>query len=496
MQLTLGQLADPLVGSEYDTQKKENFSGFIGEDEIGLFTADYIYSTRKKQELIIRKFHKTDLQLVDSKNIFSEIEDGYTNEPQEIFYQNNQFFLFSKLFSDRDKSQLLALEVFDKSLEKIHYTILDTLTKDEIQYIEESQNKDGFLLAKHLKFTQLVEQEISLLKVDRQGKIAWDKNVKSPMALQNLRIEKMRCTDDSPVYILCNYAFDLSGGNLDGEQLVNNKYAIWAYDKEQNFLKEFEIRLKEKWVNGISMRIDQNNNLLVSGYFNETKNHAINGIFSMRITNGLKVKHTSLKKFDTGTLEKFIKKDSKKKNPELDDYAFKNLCIMDDGSFYVLGEQYYKYVERSYDPRTNITTTTEHYNYNSIIASYFDSLGNHQWTERIPKAQNSTNDYGYFSSFAAMNSGEDVYLFFNDSRKNNENPPKGYYGYSNLFNNRRFQISYVHLGSNGIVSRGGLLSEEYDHMLRAKLCGQLSKDAMYLITEANRHSRIVRVGLK
>ena len=492
----MGQLADPVVGPQYDTQKKENFSGFIGENAIGLFTADYIYHTRKKQELIIRQFHKGDLQLVDSKNIFTEIEEGYTNEPEEIFYQNGKFFLFSKLFSERDKTKLLALEVFNESLEKIDQAILDTLIKDEIQYIEESQTKDGFLLAKHLKFTQLVEQEISLMRIDADGKVGWTKIVKSPMALQNLRIERMRFTDGSPVYLLCNYAFDLSGGSIDGDQLVNNKYALWAFDKEQNFLKEFEIRLKEKWVNGISMKIDQNEDLLISGYFNETKQHSINGVFSLKVSHDLKVRNTAWNRFDEAIIEKFLKKENRKKNPELNDYMFKNLCIMDDGSYFSIGEQYYKYIERSYDPRTNITTTTEHYNYNSIIVSYFDSTGNHKWTERVPKAQNSTNDYGYFSSFATMNSGEDIYLFFNDARKNNETPPKGYFSYTNLFNNRKFQVSYVHLGKKGIVSRGGLLDEKYDYMLRAKLSGQLTNDAIYLMTETNRNSKIVRVGLR
>ena len=95
-----------------------------------------------------------------------------------------------------------------------------------------------------------------------------------------------------------------------------------------------------------------------------------------------------------------------------------------------------------------------------------------------------------------MNNGEDVYLFFNDARKNNETPPKGYFSYTNLFNNRKFQVSFVHLDKNGIVTRGGLLDEKYNFPLRAKLSGQLSDDSIYLMTETNRSSKIIRVNAK
>ncbi|UKN00156.1 hypothetical protein K6119_10460 [Paracrocinitomix mangrovi] len=492
-QLLYAQLDKPVIGPEYNTAKKENFSGFLGESDIGLFTADYVYYSKRKQELNIRQFHKTDLQLVSSNNIYSEIEDGYSNDPSEIFFQNNRFFLFSKLQSDRDKTQLLALEVFNSNCERINKVILDTIETEEVSYIEEAQDKKGFILAKHLKYTQLIEQEIALLKIDEEGNISWDKVIKSPMALKNLRIEKIAFKSNQTVYLLCNYAFDLGQG---GSQQLNNQYALWAYNNKMQFLKEFEIRIKDKYINGVDIKINQDNHLLMSGYFNETKNPSIAGVFSLIIGDKLKVIHDSWNKYNADVMAKFFNKDDRNKDKELENYVFKDIQLLDDGSFFTIGEQYYKYIERNYDPRTNITTTTEHYNYNSIIVSYFTKEGEYKWTERVSKSQNSTNDYGYFSSFVALNSGKELYLFFNDSKKNNEDPPENYFDYDNLFNNRRFQISYAHINTKGIVNRTGLLDEDYDYMLRAKLSGQINPESMYLITESNRSSKIVKVAVK
>ena len=401
------------------------------------------------------------------------------------------------MFSERDKTVLLALEVFNENYERISYEVLDTIKNDEIQYIEESTDKDGFLLAKHLRFTQLVEQEIELIHIDITGKSNWKKTLKSPMALQNLRIENIQFQSTGNIYLLCNYAFDMqTADNLTGDQLVNNKYAIWAYNPTTKFLKEFEIRLKGKWVNGIDMKIIANNTLQVAGYFNETKNQSINGAFGLQISEQFEVSNTNWHKFEPATLAVFAQKEKNKKPKELENYTLKNLAIMDDGSFYLIGEQFYKYIERSYDPRTNVTTTTEHFNYNAVITSYFDTKGKHQWTMCIPKYQSSTNDFGYFSSFCTYNSGGDIYLIFNDNEKNNAEDHSSDQDFTNLFNNRKFQISYVHITEDGVQERGAVLKDENDYILRAKMSGQINVNAVYLITETNRSSRIIQLTLK
>jgi len=490
-----GQLNEPIVGQAYNTSKKENFSGFLGENVLALFTADYIYYNRKKQELFVKKFHKGDLQMIDSKNVYSILDEAYTNDPEDIFYQNGKLFVFSKMYANRDKTQLLALEVFNEHCERLSFEIIDTSKTGYIQYIEESESKDGFIVAKHLKFTQLIEQEIGLIHIDKEGEINWRKNIKSPMALQNLRIEQIRFNNSSPVYIMCNYAFDYGDNNISSNQVINNKYSLWAYDHDKQFLKEFEIRMKSKWVNGIKIKINKKNTLVLSGYFNETKNPAINGVFSLTINEKLELLNSSYYKFEESTLAKFGVKGNTKDINELEDYKLRELSIFDDGSYFLLGEQYYKFIESNYDPRTNITTTTEHYNYNSIIASYFDATGNHQWTDRIPKAQNSTNDFGYYSSFAVLKGKKNIFLFFNDSKKNNEIAVSDYFNYNSLFNNRKSEMSYVQVGAEGVKKRERLNIAEDNFLLRAKLSGQIKDNAIYLIGETGRSSKIYSVSV-
>ena len=82
----------------------------------------------------------------------------YTKRAGGDYFIKVESSSFSQSFTQKgDKTELLALEVFNELCERTSVKVLDTLTKDEINYIEASNSKDGFILAKHLRFTQMVE---------------------------------------------------------------------------------------------------------------------------------------------------------------------------------------------------------------------------------------------------------------------------------------------------------------------------------------------------
>lgn len=495
--LLSAQLATPIKGGAYSTARKENFNGFIGENSTTLFSVDYLYISRKKQELIIRKFYKQDLKLVDSKNIYENPPDGFYGEPLEVFYKNDSLFLFSNLYDEAQKTLFITFGLFDINGTKLYSSIIDTLPDDESLQIHEEENQNGFVLIKSHKFSNLTEQEIAIKCLDPFGNITLNETAKSPMALQNINIEKIAFVKGGPIYVLCNYNFDPASASVNDErEMINNKYALWAYDPELHFLKEFELRMQAKWLNGIEMQLTPQNNLLLAGYFNESRYYTVSGVFSLIINADLAILSSKFEPFGKDVLAKFIEEKDREKTKELEDYKLNHIAVLDNSSYFLLGERFYKYIERNYDPRTNITTTTEHYNYNSIIVSYFDSLGNHIWTDRIPKYQNSTNDYGYFSSYTFLNTGSEVYLFFNDTDKNNDLALTDYFNYKGLFNNRRFQISAVQVDTAGVKARGPIVSVENQFILRAKESNQIAGETMYLMTEVGREAKIFSVNLK
>lgn len=483
-------------GKPYNTSRKSNFSGFLGKNEMVLFACDYLSINRKKQELNLTRFDVNTLELLDERNLYTVIDEAYYNEPHEIFFQNNTVFLFSTLIDDNQEQRLIYVETFNEYGEKTGGRIIDSLNIDDEFEIRESQNKAGFILAAHNKFNNIFEQSIHLKYVNKLGEIGWTTVVKSPVSLQNLKIVDFIFTDNSPVYILCDYGFDgLGQGGVreDNTDLLNNKYALWAYDPEISFLKEFDLRIKSRWINGVKLAINKKEQLILSGFINETRALTVNGVYSLIINPDLTVENSSYYKYKKSFFEKFVEPKKLDKVKELSDIQLRECIALEDNSFFVLGEHYYHYTDRNYDPRTNITTTTENYNFNSILVAYFDAQGNHMWTDRIPKFQHTINDYGYYSSFSTMQYKNELYLFFNDTERNNGKALNDYFNYDDLVFNRRFQITSVHINEAGIQSRKALVNTNNNFMLRAKPSLQVEAEHFYLLGEIGKSRRVFEV---
>ena len=102
---------------------------------------------------------------------------------------------------------------------------------------------------------------------------------------------------------------------------------------------------------------------------------------------------------------------------ELLNYAFRNILLLPDGSINVLAEQYYIYEVNSTDSR-GMSQVTNYYNYNDCIVYSISRTGELNWFRKIPKKQESVNDFGQYSSLISYISNGNLVLFFNDNIQN------------------------------------------------------------------------------
>ena len=489
--VTYTQTNKVTVGKEYATNRKNAFNGFIGETQTALFAVDYIYTSKRKQELIVRKFSKADLSLIESVNIYSNPIEQHYAIPLELFFVNNQFYLFSQLDHIKENKGKVGLNIFDINCKPISFTIIDTLEevlKNEID-IKIYEDNRGFMLHKNHLHKVANKYVIDLKSIDLNGKTLWQKELLATNSMGSISVEKIIQTKNE-TYILCNYGYK----NMSAESTLSNKYTLWVYNSKLNFMKEIVLRLKRKWINGIDIKLTKNNELLVFGYVNDSRNFGINACFNTLIDANYEAKKVNYYKFTKADFGLFV--DSKKlnKTKQLSDFYLRKLIIQDDGSFYALGEMYYKYVDRIYDPRTNISTTTTNYFYNSILVSYFNKDGLLMWQKRVPKMQTSTEDYGFYSSFTALNLSENkIALYYNDNEKNFNYKVTDYINHKELYNNRRHQPISIIINNDGTMTKQILLTSKTNFMLYPKQSNPLSEDEIYLKSEYGRHSKIMKV---
>lgn len=496
--LSFSQVDEVMYGNEYSNSKKNAFNGFIGESTIALFGVDYSYISKKKHDLIIRKFYKNDLSLVDSKNVYTNPLEDFYNKPLEMFFVKNKFYLFSEFTNSKEDQTRIGLFIYNENGDEMSFEIIDTVDNLERTDIEVRKSSDntGFVLLQNHPHKVASRQVIDLKSIDLDGKVIWQKELLSTNSIHKIKVEKLIHLQNE-TYILCNYGYkNYSETNTGSQNILSNKYTLWVYNRELDFMKEIVLRLKGKWINGVDLALNKQNEIVVAGYVNSSRDFGINATFSMLLNGKYEPKKVNYTRFTKSDYSKFVSVKDMDRIKFLEDFFLRDVVMQDDGSFFVLGELYYKYVDRSYDPRTNITTTTDHYNYNSILVSYFDRTGKLVWHEHVPKFQNSTNDYGYYSSFSWMNLGDKIALIYNDNEKNLELSVTDYFNHRDLFNNRRNAHTYVILDAKGVVKRSKLNSDKTNFVLYPKQSFAINKSKMYMMAEYGRHSKIIGVSFK
>jgi hypothetical protein len=111
--ICISQVANVIEGKEFARSKTESFNGFIGENGLEIYTVDYIYSNKKKKQLITRKFYKSDLSITTEQDIFQNpLKDNYYSDPYEILLIDNKIYLFSIFTNIKEQTTTLGLYIY------------------------------------------------------------------------------------------------------------------------------------------------------------------------------------------------------------------------------------------------------------------------------------------------------------------------------------------------------------------------------------------------
>ena len=195
-------------------------------------------------------------------------------------------------------------------------------------------------------------------------------------------------------------------------------------------LADYKIDLGDKYIYEYTYEVNDNDNLICSGLYGLKKQGGIAGGFYARIGGESKsVEQANYKDFPLEFItlgwsdrakEKAEKKKNKNKgNPTFYNYDIRDLVTLKNGGVVLTAEQYYVRVVTTVDAQGN-RHTTYYYYYNDIIVMKLNKEGEFEWFTKIPKYQVSTNDGGYYSSYAFHVSNEKMYFMFNDNLKNFE----------------------------------------------------------------------------
>jgi len=108
-----------------------------------------------------------------------------------------------------------------------------------------SEDRSKLLVIENPPYEKYRMEEFKLTLYDSSLTKLWDKGIKLPYLDQDFKIVKCKVDQYGSVYLLTAHK-NISSKQSDFKGLPLKNYTVLVYNKEQNRLKEFDIKLKDK----------------------------------------------------------------------------------------------------------------------------------------------------------------------------------------------------------------------------------------------------------
>jgi hypothetical protein len=250
-------------------------------------------------------------------------------------------------------------------------------------------------------------------------------------------------------------------------QDVKNAYTIYRYTRQGKIVKEYPISLENRYIRGVRIIADDRGELICAGLYSELFRAGVGGTFFFRIDagDGILYDNQSHAFSDDLLIRLANTKEPIMAEEELMKYVLTDLVLRDNGNIILIAEQLF---EQTYNT------------YNNLIITCFDTTGQVNWSQVVPKRQDfdvryllqhqyevadfrdyiretgSVNEYiENFCSYAliAPIDGNDITLIYNDHIRNIEPGEKP----KNFIHPRKSYIAAVHIDAFGTLTKYDVL---------------------------------------
>ena len=500
--------AKVLWGDEEKAQKRSTLDGIVGYDNNGM----YVLKRKMKPGSIVlsysldhydKKFNKTNSVDLKMK------ANGRKLQLKSAMQWGDEIYLFNTYKDKRAKrNYLYATTVNKKTLQPN----TDSKVIAEINYSGRNHNSGGFglrmardssklLIYKQLPYVKGGKEKIGFKVFDNEMNELWEKTVILPYSDKLFRVTSFKIDNNGNVHLLGKAYKGKLRETVNG--VPNYKYRLLSYSNEGKTKKNNAITFGDLFIADMQFTFNKEEELICAGFYSKKGTYGIKGTFFIKYDmTDFSVLDKSHNEFEADFIvqnlsnwakSKAKKKASKGKEPELYNYDLDNIILREDGGAVLIGEQYkvktITHTTTTANGGTTTSTTTQYY-YNDIIVVSLSPEGEIDWTKKIAKTQSSSNDGGFYSSYALAIVNDKLYFVFNDNVRNLD-----YNGNGRPVNYRLSGKSgvvvLIELDSEGRLSKREALfnTKELELIVRPKVCQQVSNNEMIIFGQKRKGHR-------
>ncbi len=499
------------LSQEMKEPANSTINDYLGEDE------DHFYVLRKKiksagtsmfaggvwtNEGWILESYTNELTLKMRQEIIPSV-NGKPAILDNVRYLDGKLFAYI-LYVNREGNQTeLYFQPIDKKTltlsgtpKKIISIPYETRSRQGDFRYEISRNKMTLAIIASVHDDKDAQEQFKVTVFNGTMTKLWQKEITLPYESVLFEKEKLFLDNNGNIYLSGRVYKEKAKERKNG--MANYSYVILAYRDLGETQKEYPISLKGEFITDLGFNMTDDDKLAAAGFYSTQGTYSIKGICFTLINaaSGAVIKQGS-QSFDASFLEIFSKQQLDKQDQELYRYSLDEIIIRSDGGALLLAEQFYVREEltttRYPDGRTS-TTTTYYYYYNDVMAINVNPDMTIEWATKIPKRQVTSNDGGYYSSYASAVSGDKIYLLFNDHPDNlTVTDPSRLAKYSGVKNS---VATLVTISSDGKWKKSLLFSNKIQgEILRPKICEQVSVNHFFLYGEKGKNYIVGRAEL-
>lgn len=465
------------LSPELEEPVGSTLSDIIGESNEGFYAVRKL--SRMRQQIFIESYD-SQYKMKSSDKIEMEA-DGKDLIYENTVLLNGSLYIFGSYFDRKnDEERLYAFQMDAKTLnyEGKPRLIATAESKRNSTFKFDLSNSEKFLSIFSIPGNDddnIYAYTISVFSGDLDE--IWAQKVKSEYEESTFFALSAQVDDKGNAYLLARkYDKPLKGIKFKPAY----KMMMIAYTNEGANESAFDLNLKRGYINDLSYRIMDNGNIVCGGFYSENYGGGYKGvcIFIVDPNTGSIIQEGG-KEFSSSDLADFMSERKADKGKELYNFDLSDIVLREDGGLVMVGEYYYVSAYTRTSGTTSYTTYT--YYYNSLLVVNVSPDLSIDWMVEIPKRQVTSNDGGYYSSYAMMVKGENLYFLFNDNEKNAQVNAKDKLA---NFNGKNSIVSLVTLSADGSMKKTIFLdNKEEGIILRPKICSQVSEDNMIIYGE-------------
>lgn len=335
--------------------------------------------------------------------------------PRQIYFLNNQFFIFAEEMNISTLSAKGILFVIDTTGHVVGEPMIlgeainiDKPSKSTSEYLLEGifrfglyndNNRSRFLFVQFLSQEEYSDTRINIRVLDSTAKLQWEKHLVLPYDTYYTEISKMILFGEDLLFILS--VFDPFG---------DDAYKIVTFNRSLDEINYYDFGLDNKKIKNVEVNQVEEGNIYIYGLYSEVfSKNDVDGLFFYLFN------EVNKKILTFATAEVKVDEIKSIREEDLQNLHARDLYLLDNGDVVFIAEIEYNEVLSFQDSESKLYFITYRHS-DEIIVSKFDAEGKLDWQTMVPKLQFRPNEL--VSGYHSIINKNSLYLLYNDHPKN------------------------------------------------------------------------------